>query len=163
MGFQAGSTACHSTIPFHFLRNKIPFYFTWVQNAERCSDHFFQPLLAQHKWILWNEKAVWLYCSTYPIFTWGYTSTSCHERTGTPGFCNLLPQAQYIQEWTLSCVATDHLLYGKHKKGSTSLQVNLKNLEVMYSNRFFEGLEFIWKMYEEQTESEHMQRNSLLS
>lgn len=33
----------------------------------------------------------------------------------------------------------------------------------MYNNQFFEGFEFIWKIYEEQTESEHKQRNCLLS
>lgn len=33
----------------------------------------------------------------------------------------------------------------------------------MYNNQFFEGFEFIWKIYEEQIESEHKQRNCLLS
>lgn len=43
------------------------------------------------------------------------------------------------------------------------MQVDLKIMQVMYDNQFFKGLEFVCKMYEEQTESEPTQRNGLLS
>lgn len=43
------------------------------------------------------------------------------------------------------------------------MQVDLKIMEAMYNNQFFKGLQFVCKMYEEQTESEPTQRNGLLS
>lgn len=51
----------------------------------------------------------------------------------------------------------------------TTFQINLpvdlkkKKNEVVCNYQFFEGFEIIWKMYEEQTESAHKQRNCLLS
>lgn len=116
--------------------------------------------------------------------TWPNTNRSSEMRKPSSGtvvhlaswtqqsksFCHQLPQHFALKDYhlqTLNKCLTEELRWvNQHLShitwGYTVTSCHAKKEDV-YCNQLFEGSESPWKMYEEQTESEHKQRYCLLS